>query len=365
MKKELVLFLFICTAIFLFVFQSDLRKQTTTSISKITLQDSFEKLEGLETDDWNYIQTKSDFNDLEKFKALYKKNIQHQFNGSPIFKIPKIIHLIWIGPRPFPIESVETCRTWIAHHPDWTFIFWTDRRRPAPCRGMEVRTLDNFNFLFLKERYDASKNWGEKSDIWRQEILYQEGGIYIDHDARCLRPFHRLNSGYDFYAGLEMPHEEIEDHAITAGIGIIGARPHHPVIKRTIELIDERWDEVTKNFSSTDPLAQVRQVAHRTYIAMTYAFKDHLNLPGNTDIVFPASYFYPKHGLPGFYSEHLYGTTWNGLAESPYEQLFKKMIRLIRSRDSKIIRLELFSLLAITLSFMIYVLILIKGKKKL
>lgn len=322
--------------------------------TKLTLQHPFEELEGSGTDDWNYIQTKRDYKDIETYRTLYKKNQAFQFNSSPIFKIPKTIHLIWVGPKPFPQSSVETIRSWKAHHPDWTFIFWTDRKRPSPCKDMKVRLVEDFDFQFLKEKYEESKNWGEKSDLWRYEILYKYGGIYIDHDARCLRPFHCLNTGYDFYACLEMPHEGIEDLAVTAGIGIIGAKPGHPVLREAIQKVLDRWDTVTQNFSASDPLVQARRVAHRSYIALTHAFNRGLNHPENIDIVFPACYFYPKHGLPGFYSEHLYGTSWHDLNESSNQRYFSQTLRNLRSRDAKIIRVELFCLFALIGCFVLY-----------
>lgn len=357
MKKELIVFLFICPLVFLYVFSNSMKLRRVERNTPLTLQHPFEALQGSKTNDWDYIQTKGDFEDLEYFKTLYDKNQHFQFSLSPIFKIPKTVHLIWLGPNPFPSGSVENVRTWMAHHPDWTFVFWTDRKRLSPCRGMEVRYVQDFNFEFLKEKFEESKNWGEKSDIWRYEILYREGGVYIDHDAVCLRPFHGLHTGYDFYACLEMPHEEIEKAALTAGIGIIGARPHHPVLKETIQIVLNRWDEVTTAFSSTDPLSEARRVAHRSYIALTYAFKKGLNRPENTDIIFPACYFYPKHGLPGFYSEHLYGTSWHNLHETTNEKHFSEALRILRNRDVKIIRIEFLCLFAMIGCFILYFLI--------
>jgi len=353
-KKELIFLLFIAPLVFFYVFSNSLKKGKTEVSTVLTLEHPFEELAGSGTDDWNYIQTSRDYQDIETYSALYKKNKKYQFNSSPTFRIPKTVHLIWIGPRSFPLSSIETIRTWLAHHPDWTFIFWTDRKRPAPCKGMEVRLVQDFDFKFLKEKFEESKNWGEKSDIWRYEILYQLGGIYIDHDAKCLRPFHGLNTGYDFYACLEMPHEGIDNHAVTAGIGIIGVKPYHPVMKETILQVLNRWEDVTNNFSSLDPIMQARRVAHRSYIALTYAFEKGLNHPENRDIVFPACYFYPKHGLPGFYSQHLYSTSWHDLEETPNEKFFSQSLRLLRSRDAKIIRVELFSLIALIGCFTLY-----------
>jgi len=363
-KKEIIILLFICPIVFFYVFSQNMKYTKKEKRTQVTLEDSFEKLQGIDTDDWNYIQTKNDYQDLERYKTLYKKNYKHQFNSNPSFKIPKTIHLIWLGPKAFPSDSVENIRTWIAHHPDWTFNFWTDRKRPAPCNGMNTRLLDDFNFEFLEEKYEESRNWGEKADILRYEILYQEGGLYIDHDITCMRPFHGLHTGYDLYAGLEMPHEEIDSFALTIGITLIGVKARHPVFRRTIQTVLDRWDEVTQRFQTSDPLVQARRVTHRTLIAMTHAFNEEESEPGNVDIIFPASYFYSKGSLPSFYSLHLYKSTWNNLIETPNERFFQRMLRHLRNRDAKIIRVELMSLFAMIGCFIVYCLINREIKKK-
>jgi hypothetical protein len=356
MKKELLIFFFICPLVFVYVFSSYARGKAFRQ-PKVTMADSFEKLLGQSTVDWNYIQTRQDFEDLDFYRSIYKKNYAHQYDSSPIFRIPKKVHLIWLGPRPFPRESVENIRTWFAHHPDWTFFLWTDRKRLPPCKNMKVCDVKDFDFKFLKDAYYESQNWGEKSDILRYEILYQEGGVYIDHDANCLRSFHGLHTGYDFYACLEMPHEEIDSLALTTGIGIIGAKPYHPAIRGAIQMIADRWAPVTEKFKGTDPLIQAKLVTYRTYIALTLALKKSLNLPGNRDIIFPACYFYPKHGLPGFYSQHFYGTTWNNLGETAIEHRLIKQLRQLRDRDAKIVRVELISLLSVIGCFVLYFLV--------
>ncbi len=357
MKKELALLLFICPFVFLYVFSNNLKKGKPTYSRELTLHDSFEKLEGKETENWNYIQTKRDYKDLELYDELYKKNKDLQFTSSPIFKIPKKIHVIWLGPKPFPSQSVENMRSWMAHHPDWTFKFWTDRKRPPPCKRMKVCLLEDFEFGFLKEKYEESKNWGEKTDILRYEILYREGGLYVDYNIKCHRPFHKLHTGYDFYIGLEMPHERIEDLSMTAGNSIIGARPRHPVLRGTIQKVLDRWDKMTNKFSTNDPIVQARRVTHRTLLPLTYALEGNINRPENTDIIFPAAYFFPSNGLPGFYAQHFHQGSWRDHEETQNEKYLSQTLRTLRSRDAKILRVELLCLIALIGCLTLYFLV--------
>lgn len=353
MKKELILFLFICPLVFFYVFHSEIKKTKVKSDAYLTLEDSFEKLQGVDTEDWNYIQTKKDFHELDKLEELYEKNKQFQFASQPLLKVPKTIHLIWLGPRPFPREYIENVRTWIAHHPDWSFKFWTDRKRPSPCNGMEVKLVQNFEFQFLKSHFEGSKNWSEKADILRYEVLYQEGGLFIDYNVRCSRPFHTLHSGYDFFACLEMPHEGINGRAITTGNAVLGARRRHPVIKGAIGKVIERWETMGK-YSGTDPFVQAQKALNRTFIALSDAMEGNLNRPENTDIIFPANYFFPKHGMKGFYAEHFHGTAMQEMAQSQMERYFANALIDLRKRDAKILRVELLSLFAFLGCFGLY-----------
>ncbi len=275
-------------------------------ISQLSMTDPFESLMGSELDNWHYLRNGSDRFFIEFYKGVYERNKDAQYSDHTTVKIPKVLHLIWLGPLDFPAESVKNIETWIEQNPSWTFVFWTDRERPTPCPGMQTRYVSDFKFDFLRKEFEASSNWGEKSDILRYEILYQEGGVYTDHDANCMRSFDGLNGGYDFYACLELPHRLFKERTVTVGIGIIGSKPKHHVLRQAINNVHENWGNISKRFSSSDKML----VLNRTYIAMTYACETHLNLPGNTDIVFPACYFYARHGLPAFYSTHYYGSAW-------------------------------------------------------
>ena len=206
--------------------------------------------------------------------------------------------MIWLGPSHFPIESIENLRAWAAYHPGWTLKFWSDRERPCPVNAMELRYVDDFTFQKLRPYYDEAETWAEKSEILRFEILYQEGGLYIDHHENCPYSCHAV---YDFFTSLEVPHEPIDQNALTSGLSIIGARAKHPVIGASIDYIADNWSQ-NREMSVKDPLDEVMGIVHRTYIALTHALLDNLDRPGNRDIVFPASYFYSNGMLPSFYS---------------------------------------------------------------
>jgi hypothetical protein len=273
-------------------------------------KDDFDIFMGKNSRHWTHVGQPVDMEALNRYRQLYERQKSLRHLAPTGVKIPHVVHFIWLGPRAFPGTSVENVRTWMAQNPDWTFKFWTDRPRDPPCHGMETILIEKYPFPSLGRCYEASENWGEKSDVLRFEILYHEGGVYVDHDANCLHPFEKMHGAYDFYCGLEAPHPSVAGYKITAGNGVIGSRAGHPVIKEVIDLIDSRWDELAKKYSGEDMYSKTQIVMERTYLALTLALQKKLDLPGNSDIVLPAAYFLAKQGIEPLYSKHFFANSW-------------------------------------------------------
>jgi hypothetical protein len=301
-------------------------------------EDDFDALMGKETSHWSHVKQAQDVETLQWAKTLYQKNKPAQFVKEGPFKIPPVIHFIWLGPRSFPPESVQNVRTWIAQNPGWKVKFWTDREREPPCLGMETVLIQNSHFAKLGKCYEASQNWGEKSDLLRYEILSQEGGVYVDHDANCLQPFHGMHRGYDLYCCLETPHTPFVGKAVTCGNGVIGAKPGHPTIQRVIDLIHERWDGLGEKYQGRDDYSRIEVVMQRTYIALTHALPSTVGQGNNTDIVLPAAYFFAKSGISPLYSEHFYASAWDDfkVRKSATDQNAEKSLGKIRRKNQNL-----------------------------
>ncbi len=296
----------------------------------------FDMLMGKKTKHWRFISQEKDIALLEFAKKIYEENKHARFSTGS-YKIPPIIHFIWLGPKHFPPQSVDNVRTWIAQNPGWKIKLWTDRERMPPCEEMEVVHVKDFSFYALARQFAESENWGEKSDILRYEILFQEGGVYVDHDANCLQSFDGMHKGYDFYCGLEAPHEPFVGCNLTCGNGVIGSRPHHPTVKDVIEYIARRWDVLKEKFRGNDPYSKIEIVMQRTYIALTHCLMDTVNREGNTDIVLPAGYFFAKSDIPSVFSKHFYATSWDNFRykksdqERSNEKIANKLMHEARS----------------------------------
>lgn len=310
-------------------------------------KDDFDLFMGQQSSHWKHVGQPVDRAALDRYKRLYDRQKEFRHRKAANVKIPKIVHFIWLGPRSFPKESVHNVRTWMAQNPDWTFKFWTDRPRDPPCHGMETVVMKEYPFPHLGSRYAASENWGEKSDVLRYEILYFQGGVYVDHDANCLQPFIGMHGAYDFYCGLEAPHPLMAGFNITAGNGVIGSRPGHPMVKEVIDLIDQRWDELAKKYSGNDGYSKTQIVMERTYLALTLALQKKIDLPGNSDIVLPAAYFFAKKGIKPLYSEHFFANSW---AKDGQDHTFEKQTQKILGKLDQKLEKTL-TIIGIVLSF--------------
>lgn len=198
---------------------------------------------------------------LALLRELYNKNYVTQVMPVTEPKIPKIIHQIWLG-SPFPERYKRWQKTWKDKHPDWQYKLWTDS---------DVAAFKLTN----QELFDQATNYGEKSDIFRYEILYRYGGLYIDIDFAALNPLDFLHHRYDFYSCLLPP-----DSHLQCGIGILAAKPEHPLFKKIIDVLHDH----TRH---KDILARTGPTFFTNILLQELP-----DLEG-TSIIFPANYFYP------------------------------------------------------------------------
>ncbi len=225
------------------------------------------------------------------------RNHYEQHNPNKIaegkeLKIPKIVHQIWIG-SPFPEKYREWQQSWLEHHPDWTYMLWTDK---------EVAELTMQN----RDKYEKAFSFGTKTDILRAEILYQYGGVYVDTDFECFKPLDGLNHTYSFYFSL------LPEKYFTVCNALMACSPGHPVIKGILDSVyvpeDNTWQKVSL---STGPFLT------------TKVFMNYVTNSGDQDwMVFPCSYFFPmppgvpasvsskKYIKPETYGLHHYEGSW-------------------------------------------------------
>ena len=199
------------------------------------------------------------------FKQVYEKNhpgtMLSQQSTEP--KIPKIIHQIWLG-SPFPEKYRAFQASWQQHHPDWEYRLWTDKE------------LAEFP-LVHRDLFEASHNYGEKSDIARYEILYRFGGVYVDTDFESYERLDTIHQAYDFYIGIQ----PLDTSCVQLGIGLIGSAPGHPVLRCCLANLRQNMQQTQQIIARTGPVYFTR-----VFAAVAPS------LPAGT-VALPASFVYP------------------------------------------------------------------------
>ncbi len=255
-------------------------------------------------------------------------------------RIPHTIHFIWLGPKTFPTESIKNVQSWAKKHPDWTIYFWTDSpTRPLPIPTMKRRLVAEYSFGDLEKYIPQTNNWGEKSDLMRYIILYNEGGIYVDHDCLCYKSFKNLAQFFHFVTCFERPHyHQSVDTFVLPSNGLIAARPKHPILKSCIERICKVWDTIESKYSEDiTSEASTKRVLERTYDSFVFAtLKEWSYTSKRKDLVLPSTFFYSqkifnkkilselkRKGL--IFSTHTYAGSWKPPKEKPSATVNQEM----------------------------------------
>ncbi len=222
------------------------------------------------------------------FKSLYNHNkpSNRQFSDKP--KIPKIIHQVWVGDNEMPAILKYYRKTCQDLHPDWEYKLWTDKE------------VDEWHFE-NKDLYNDTRNYAEKSDILRHQILKDFGGVYIDMDIKCLKPLDPLHYLYSAYFGLEFPMAYWGRPIIAPGI--MASVPHHKVVSEVLARIRQNWTNIDQAFDDGTLAIYDNRTFHsigtmRSMRPVTDVVLDQVQLDDDV-IALPATYFYPLIRLTG------------------------------------------------------------------
>ncbi|MDO4188988.1 MAG: glycosyltransferase [Lachnospiraceae bacterium] len=101
-------------------------------------------------------------------------------------KIPKIIHYIWVGGKSLPYEYQKNIDTWKKYNPEYEIKCWNE---------------DNYDINkcnYVREAYESG-NWGFVPNYMRLDIIYEEGGIYLDTDVEAVANFDKLLKDEAFF----------------------------------------------------------------------------------------------------------------------------------------------------------------------
>ncbi len=157
-------------------------------------------------------------------------------NGKKVFpgtqKIPRIIHQTWKDKKiPGEIYKKHWRESWRLKNPDWDYRFWTDR---------DNRNLIKKHYRWFLEIYDKYPQDIQRADAARYFILFHYGGMYVDLDFECLKPFDPLLDRGDVILGSLF--EKEGSHPENIPNALMLARQGSDFMQKVIELLPEKKD---------------------------------------------------------------------------------------------------------------------------
>jgi mannosyltransferase OCH1-like enzyme len=173
-------------------------------------------------------------------------------------RIPKKIHQVWLG-SPVPDIYRKYMDTWPLFHPEWEYKVWTD----ADVDSIEIKS---------RRIFDKAVNPAMKSDILRYEILRQHGGLYVDTDFQCLKPFDDLLY-LNFFTGISY------DDTFVIYNGLIASIPDHPILNDSVIIGSDYSGNIARMIIETTGAYHFTRCFNKNITPKTVAF--------------PMDYFYP------------------------------------------------------------------------
>ena len=236
---------------------------------------------------------------LDYLEGEYTKNIAFLDNSASA-KIPGIVHFIWLGPKPFPEESLVNVLSWQKLNPTWELYFWTDSQdRKCPIEGMKKQLVDSYDFKNMAPLIALSTNWGEKSDLMRYQILLDMGGFYVDHDSEALKSFEPFRK-FDAVLCCEEPawRGGVGASHVLFQNGLFGCCPNHPILTQTLANVERIWHELDALYPDYNAPTPSWKVLRRTFDAFTLAVKQVIKERGcEKSLILPTCYFFPNRIL--------------------------------------------------------------------
>ncbi len=132
--------------------------------------------------------------------------------------IPKVIHYCWFGGKALPPEVKKCIRSWQKYCPGYTIRRWDETN------------FDVKSHPFVKAAYEAGA-WAFVSDYARLQIVYANGGVYLDTDVELRKPLDGLLENR-CYVGVEQV-----GRLINTGLGF-GGEKGSIAVKKLLEQYD-------------------------------------------------------------------------------------------------------------------------------
>ena len=220
-----------------------------------------------------------------------------------ISPIPRKIHFIWIGGEQ-PDYFKLFLKGFHKLNPEFQIKVWSNKelnKKHFPitypyiqiCKKLQGQKIKEWPtaptmFNTKEEAYKYSK-WAQITDLMRLEIVFREGGYYMDTTFQCLKPLYSLFNCKESFVGCnEVPSEKVN----FLSNSFFGSTKNNPILKRLLSV---------SNLNKIDfRSSNVAQESGPTYLRSGIQTKDDFK-------ILPTNSLYP------------YIESWNG-QDPPYRK---------------------------------------------
>jgi Mannosyltransferase OCH1 and related enzymes len=200
--------------------------------------------------------------------------------------IPKVIHYCWFGGNPLPESAIKCIESWKKFCPDYEIKQWSEEN------------YDINKIQYVKEAYQEKK-YAFVTDVARLDIIYHEGGIYLDTDVEIIKSLDQLLDN-SLYLGMETTGR------VNTGLGF-GAEPKHKFVKDNLNL-----------YADIPFVSNITCVTYTTNMLKRYGLRNRNELQQlETILVLPTEYLCPLiletnrlKITENTYSIHHYDMSW-------------------------------------------------------
>lgn len=235
---------------------------------------------------------------LKFYRDLYNANIR-VLNRSDTPLIPKIIHQIWIGTKPFPALYEQYASTCKATSPGFDYRLWTNK---------DIKDILAINpqYQSLYQEYEKHGHITGQKDILEFLILYKYGGIFLDADIKCEKSLDPLVYNYDFFSALEPANRWSKIPIMTNAV--VGSKKGNQIFIDTLDMAVNKYSKMYQKDNSWykklgRKIANIGKSKAKTIripdqrIVLMLSLGENLveknSIYNRRAIVFPATYFNP------------------------------------------------------------------------
>lgn len=236
-------------------------------------------------------------------------------------KIPNVIHYCWFGGNEKPKLFQKCIESWKKYCPDYQIIEWNE---------------DNYDLSrapsYVQQAYSVGK-WAFVTDYVRLDVIFNEGGVYLDTDVELVKDIDSLLQ-YNGFFGFET------DDSVATGLGF-GGIAGLQIIK---ELMDDYNDCTFIKDDGNYDLTPCPQRNMAVFIQNGLIPNGKRQILSDNVIVLPQEYLCPidyytnqKHVTDNTLAIHWFSASWSDEESRRYRKKSARLARVIGRKNADVV----------------------------